>query len=457
MKAAIVSAAFLAVPAMSQAPAAAAAAPTTPAAAAPATPEAAPAVAAPAPAPAVVEAAPVAPAPAAPVVEAAPAVQPTPAPAPAVEPAPAVKAAPAVTAKKKVAVKKATPKAEKKEAVLTFPAKIDIQGKKVLWNETEDVKGDNLEQWFGRATLSMLAKASDFEGKVTIRAIPADFGGKMAMVQKKDQIVAVDSVMTRSVTGGGTYTVDTTVYRSQEVESIVEQSVDQFEIYEAYTYYKTEVVDLKMGRFWSNDRLGMAFGNYADNKSGASFMPAGKGVNAFEISKSVLGSLFFRMSLESSDPNLNKGDLRIGMKFADLSSISWLKIGVNYRSNLFDVVKDPNAVVMHNGATTVEVPLGKFRIFGEAGFRGMDSDGEITEIPITGGLEIPAGRALDKVLVEAEWNKDREAKSGSAKEVLGSIFVQKKISDRFMISFGVQSNDQTEDFAMVGRLTGTIN
>lgn len=448
MKAAIVSAAFLAVPAMSQAPATVAA-PAAPAAAAPApaavvAPEAAPA-AAPAPAP-VVEAP-------APVVEAAPVV----APAPAVAAAPIDTPAPVVTAKKKVAVKKAAPKAEKKGAVVTFPSKIDIQGKKVLWNETEDVKGDNLEQWFGRATLSMLSKTSDFEGKVTIRAIPADFGGKMAMVQKKDKIMPVDSVMTRTVNGGGSYTIDTTVYRSQEVEEIVEQSVDQFEIYEAYTYFKMEVVDLKMGRFWSNDRIGMAFGNYADNKSGASFMPAGKGVNAFEVSKSVLGSLFFRMSLESSDPNLNKGDLRIGMKFADLSSISWLKIGVNYRSNLFDVVKDPDAVVMHNGAATVELPLGKFRVFGEAGFRGMDSDGEITEIPITGGVEIPAGRALDKVLLEAEWNKDREAKSGKAKEVLGSIFVQKKISDRFMISFGVQSNDQTEDFAMIGRLTGTIN
>lgn len=465
MKAALVGAAFLAVPAMSQAPAAPAAEVAPAPVAAPAAPATTPAI----------ETAPVAaevvPAPAAPVAEPAPApvaAEPAPAPAPVVViPPPVVEPAKEPVKEKTVfaaaPAKKAPAKAKKEAVTIDVPAKIDIQGKKVLWNKTDDTEGNNLEEWFGRATVSILSKTTDFEGKVTIRAIPADFGGNVASVSTKTEKVThkvwVDTTIRHTINGGGTYTTDSLIYTDREVDTLLVETkpADKFEIYEAYAFFQEDYLNLKLGRFWTNDRAGMAFGNYADNGVGASFMSAGKSSNAIEISKTVFNSIFFRLGLESSDPHLNKGDLRFGMKFSDLSSISWLRVGAHYRSNLFDVVKDPDAVVLHNAAGMVELPLGGWRLWSEVGFRGMDSDGEIAEIPITGGIEIPGGRILDKILLEAEWNKDREEKDGTAKEVLGSVFIQKKVSNRFLISFGVQSNEQTEDFAMVGRLTATIN
>jgi len=430
-------------PAVAPAPAAATVVTTPVAAPAPAavTPVAAPA---PVPAPAVVAApAPeVAPAPAevAPAIVAAPVVAPVAAPVAEVKPvAPApkviVKAAP---------VKKAV---AKDEIEVTMPAKIDIQGKKVMWNKTEDVNGNNLEDWFGRAYLSLATKSKKFDSKLTIRAFPADFGNKS--ITKGRDSLAIDrhadgTIASASLIQGKTDTVKT----------------DKFQLYEAWTYFKGGDVDLKLGRYFSNDRVGSAFGNYADNDDageGALFMPAGQSVNAIEVSRNFFENVDFRMAFESNDKNLNKADLRVGLKLSNLASLPGFKVGVNYRNDMFNLIKEPDSIVHNNAAFSVEVPLGKWRFWSEVGMRKFTSDGASPVVPVTGGIDIPLGRVLDKLLVEAEFNNDRVAVKGKTKKVLGSMFMQKKVSNRFLISFGVQSNNQTADYAMIGRLSATIN
>ncbi len=334
---------------------------------------------------------------------------------------------------------------------IDVPAKIDIQGKKVLWMNSEDKNGDNLENWFGRATLGVSAKGKTFEGKITLRAFPADFGTTTQIAKT----YAKDTTVLREVSAGsGNWSLkDTSVTRSR-ADSVMS---DKFELYEAWTEYKAKVLNVKMGRFLSNDRAGMAFGNYADEAPKTQFMPAGVGVNALEINKNIFENVSFRMAFESRGQYLNKGDLRIGLKAFNLSSVEMLKVGINYRNNMFDVINNPDTMVTHNASAVFEMPIQKWRIWTEFGFRGMNKEGNTPDMPISGGVEIPLGRALDKFLVEAEWFKDRKAVDGEVKEVVASMFLQKKLGDRMTISFGIQASDGTKDYAMVGRLTGTIN
>ncbi|HSQ40773.1 MAG TPA: hypothetical protein VLM37_00680 [Fibrobacteraceae bacterium] len=305
-----------------------------------------------------------------------------------------------------------------------IPAKIDIQGKKVLWNQVEDSVGDNLEEWFGRATVSVEAKGQDFSGLITVRAIPAAYSDTSNL--------------------GMTIQDDDTIY--------TEKKTDKFELYEAWTQYNTAFLNMKLGRYHSNDRYGVAFGNYADETSGARFMPAGRSVDAIELNKSPFEGLSFRVAFESEGSHLNNGGMRAALQLANLQSLEWFHVGINYRNNMFSAINDPDLVVSHNFDFQLELPLNKVRLWGEIGFRDLTSDGNSPGLPITGGIELPGGRLLNRVIIEAEWDKDRENK-----EVLGSLFLQKKVTDRFLISFGVLSNNDSEDFAMQARLTSIIN
>ena len=336
---------------------------------------------------------------------------------------------------------------------IDVPAKIDIQGKKVMWINTTDKNVNNFEEWFGRATMSVVAKSTNFEGKFTLRAFPSDFGA----ITTTEHTVFDTTTVYRAAGTGAPVAVDSISAR------VIRDTVktDKFELYEAYVNYKNpNSVDFKMGRYLSNDRVnGSFFGNYADEAPGVKFMPAGVNVNAIEISHTWYGNVFFRAALESRAANLNRGDLRMSLKLSKLASLEWLNIGINYRNDMFKVIKYTDSIVNHYASATIEMPLPKnFRVWGEAGFRGMNSNGDTPKMPLLAGLEVPGGKVFDKVIFEAEWLNDREpAKGEKAKDVLGSAFVQKKINDRFLISFGMQSNNNTEDFALVGRLTGTIN
>lgn len=395
---------------------------------------------------------------AAPVAVEAPAPKLAPAPvAVAQTPAPAKVAAPVPVALP-LMVPRARAKKVEDESDITLSGKIDIQGTKVLWNNTVDKNSNNLESWFGRGQFSIDAKTKDYEGKITVRAYPSDFGTKaVGRVDSVNVAYWRDTVVTHA-SGGVTFDTVRTVSTKKVpiVDSIA--NVDRFELYEAYTTFKGSDLDVKLGRYWSNDRVGMAFGNYADEAPKAQFMPAGLQVNAIEISHTWFENIFARVALESSDPNLNKGSLRANLSLNHLAGIEWLRIGLNYRNNIFDVIKYTDTLVTHNASATVELPIcANFRIFTEVGMRNMNSDGNSPDMPITFGAELPGGRILDKILLEGEFFNDRAAVDKKVKKTLGSVFVQKNINRRFLISFGAQSNNNTEDFAMIGRLTALID
>lgn len=418
-------------------------------------PVAAPAVATPAPAPApvVVDSIVAAPAPmAAPAPEAAPApapvvVVPPPSAPIAEKPAPAPKVAEmtAPVAAPKPEAKKAEPK-KAEFAIVDVPANFEIQAKKIMYNKTDDKDGNNLDQWWGRANLMILTQSEGFKGKIHLRMYPGD-------LRDNKVVTSVDTS-----TG-----VAKTKY------------IDAFELYEAWAQEKGKYVNFKLGRWDNTTRPGSSyFGGYVDGYYNG-FLSSKGPENLVQFGITANENMSLDLSLISKDANLNKGDLRAYFKFAKLNGIEKLDVGIGYRTNVFDEVKDGDVDVTHNIDLAFSLPVGPARLFAETGFIGLDNQqgkngvadkGKTYDAqwPVLGGIDFALGRALDRVVIEAEWSNVPKAKDsqGSAdirtsKEVLGSIMIQKKLNDRFTLTGGVHSHDKTEDFAVSGRLQGRIN
>jgi hypothetical protein len=462
-------------PAAPVAPAPAAAAPKAPATTtAPATPAATPAPAAQAttPASAVPAATPV---PAA-VEPKAPATTPVATSAPTTTPA--LAQAPA-TADTNNAEKPKSKKKKKIEfATVDFPANFEIQGKKVMPLDSEDWPADNLDQWWGRANLMVETQSENFKGKVHLRMYPGEFGDRIPV---------------------------------SDTSSIAR---DRIEIYEAWAWHKGDYFNFKIGRWSNTTRFGsQTFGGYIDakrdknldeatSKDGstkntvrrqAGFMSTYDPENAVQFGVNFLEDIFLDLSLISMDKNLNKGDLRLNLRFEDLANVNNLNVGIGYRSNLFDEVYSKYGDVTHTVALGGKVPiltdigfLKNMNLFIEAALIGIDDQngtaissdcpktspsrfevnslcrsdkGKLNSIdkPILAGLEIDLYRSFDKVVVEVEYDGNRENKNGHVKDILGSIYVKKQLNDRFTVNLGMQSENNSKDFSFAGRLQGRIN
>jgi len=444
MLASLVSAQITAAPSAVVAPAPAPTAVVAPAPAPAPAPVAAPATVAP-PAPVAAPVATDAPAPAAapaptaefviaPITETA---APVAAPAPVVAPAP-VKAP--VPPKVVVAAPAPAPKAEPAKkaefAIVDVPANFEIQAKKVMYNKEDDVNHNNLDQWWGRANLMILTQSDDFKGKIHLRMYPGDLSDNRYMVPK-----AADTTSTNS-----------------------SKFADKFELYEAWASQKGQYVNFKLGRWDNTTRPGsFYFGGYVDNTP-SGFASANKPENLVQFGITANENLSLDLALISKDANLNKGDLRAYFKFAKLNGIEKLDVGIGYRTNLFDEIKNSDGDVTHNVDLAFSLPVvSSVRLFAEAGMIQLDNqegdsltaDGGKTldpTIPVLGGIEVKPSRGLDRVVVEAEWNKDR-----TKKEVLASLMIQKKLTDRFTLTGAVHSHEATQDLAISARLQGRIN
>jgi hypothetical protein len=279
-------------------------------------------------------------------------------------------------------------------------------------------------------------------------------------------------------------------------------------LYEAWAWHRGDYVNLKLGRWENTTRYGSkTFGGYLDAKKNRNaYRPERGTVAAKEIKSGFMSTidpenaLQFGMNnfsenvsldiaLISSDRNLNKGDLRVYFAFKELEGLKAMNIGLGYRSNVFDEIYNKRGDVTHTVDLGFRVPLvseigilKKLNFFGEAALVGLDDQaGQKFEagdseygyrddrggtknngfvMPILGGLDFELFQGLDKIVLEAEYNGDRVNLSNADKKatsVQGSIYVQKKLNDRFILNMGVQSENNTKDFSFAGRLQGKIN
>ncbi|GHV13564.1 hypothetical protein AGMMS49938_08310 [Fibrobacterales bacterium] len=416
-----------------------------------------------------------------PVAEVAPTPEAAPAPVVEAAPAPEVQAvvldSAAAVVKDSAEVAKATealvsqvaaqPKAKKKRgsrapkndfAVVDVPANFEIQAKKVM-PVNSDWSDNNLDQWWGRANLQVLTESENFQGKVHLRMYPNGYKGDVS----KD-------------------------------------GRDYFQLYEAWAWQKGDYVNFKIGRWDNTTRFGSkSFGGYVDAKKNKNLIDPSKNVsvrasgfmssydpeNAIQFGLNNFSeNVTLDVALVSGDANLNRGDLRVYFGFKELSGIQDLDIGVGYRSNVFDGIYSKETDVTHTVDFAVRAPivreagaLKNLNAFLEFALIGLDDQegsderedgGNIPSScnpvgPLLGGLDFSFYRGLDKIIIEAEYDSHR-AKYGKdgkkldhIKDVQGSIYVQKKLNDRFTLNLGVQSENNTKDFSFAGRLQGRIN
>ena len=367
-----------------------------------------------------------------------PAVTPAPvvAPTPVAEPAPAVEAPTTVTTTEEVASIEPTSTTSRKKkkmienAVFSvnqidfdINADFELEAGKVFWTSEEDYDSDNFETWNGEANLAILAETQNFKGKLALAFYPGDL--------KTDNAK------------GTTGSVN-----------------DYFILREAWANQTNGWFSFKVGRWDNTDKNGDYFGGYIDGYMNG-FLSEQDPENQFEFGFVPNENIDIALALISKAPHLNKGDIRAVFNFHDLPSLDQFEIQLGYRSNIFDKVYDAEATVKHNISMKVRWPIVPdfFTVFGEVALMDLSND---LVVPLTGGMEFNF-KTVDRVILEAEYVGDRkkngyyEGNPKHVKDVLGALYLEKALTDRFSLSAGFHNYGASRDFMLSGNLIGRIN
>jgi hypothetical protein len=342
-------------------------------------------------------------------------------------------------------------------SIVDVPANFEIQAKKIMPIDTDNTD-HNLDTWWGRANLMVLTESENFIGKIHLRMYPNGYKGEI------------------SPNGN-----------------------DYFQLYEAWAWHRGDYVNVKIGRWDNTTRFGSkTFGGYIDakkdknidNKKNISnrkedFMSTYDPENAVQFGLNNFSeNISLDIALITSDKNLDKGDLRVYFQFKELAGFENMNFGIGYRSNIFDELnsKSRKEDVTHTVDLALRLPLLRdagilkdLSFFGEVGLIGLDDqegdasradNGSIPKsnypiFPILGGLDLSLYQGLDKIVLELEYDGYRRNKETNSlahrKCTQGSIYIQRKLNDRFTLNMGTQSENGTKDFSFAMRLQGRIN
>lgn len=385
----------------------------------------------------------------APATEIAPVAEPAPVAAPVVEPTPAAQAEPTQTAEAAPAaestpvvaaadeVQEAAPVKNKKKFIknsllsvnkidFNIKANFELEAGKVFWATEEDEESNNFEHWTGKANVAFLAESDNFKGKVAAAFYPGDLK----------------------------------ICNEENGECDLNDYVSLDEAW-AYQSFANGTFSFKVGRWDITEKNGNYFGGYIDGYV-AGFESSQSAENHIEFGFTPNENLDITASLISGAVHLNQGDLRLAFNFHDLASIEALEIQLAYRANLFDVIHDSDADIKHNASLKVKLPLvdKKLSIFGEFALMDMSDD---MIIPVTGGLEL-TNVLIDRIILETEYVGDRhkhpdfiDTKTDHVKDVLGSLYLQQALTDRFTLSAGFHSYGPSKDYMLSGKIIGRIN
>ena len=344
-------------------------------------------------------------------------------------------------AKKKRKKKKMIDNAMFETQKLSFDvmADFELEAGKVFWNTEDDENGDNLETWNGEANFAILAEGDDFKGKLGISLHPGDLEKSVDDYETKRQ------------------------KREKIRNDDYNEVSDYFELDEAWAYQETEHLSFKVGRWDNTDKNGDYFGGYIDGYL-AGFMSTQRSENQLQFGFTPTENMDFFVSLISTAPHLNKGDVRAAFNFHGLEGLSDLNVQLAYRANVFDVVYDSDAEIKHNASLKANLPIIRkhMNIFAEAALMNIDPNEDMV-IPVTGGFAFFTP-VVDRIILEAEYIGDRHEhpeyqsfKTKNVKDVLGALYLEKAFTDRFSLSAGFHSYGSSRDFMLSGNLVGRIN
>ena len=356
--------------------------------------------------------------------------------APVQKPAPEAVVVPAEAPAEVAATEPASTEARKKKkmienAVFTvneinfdINADFELEAGKVFWTSEDDVNSDNLEKWSGKANFAILAETDNFKGKLALAFYPGDL-------------------------------------KTDNVNHDMGAAEDYFSIDEAWAQQSNGFFSFRLGRWDNTDKNGDYFGGYIDGYRNG-FLSTQDPENQFEFGFNPNENMDIAVSFISKSTYLNKGDLRIVFNFHDLPSLELFDIQLGYRSNFFDKIHDSDVDVIHNASLKVRAPIipNFFTVFGEVALMDMSND---LVVPLTGGIEMNF-KTVDRVILEAEFVNDRHnhsnyigSKSKHVKDVLGALYLEKALTDRFSLSAGFHNYGASRDFMLSGNLIGRIN
>ena len=369
--------------------------------------------------------------------EPTPAVTPAPvvAPTPVAEPAPAVQVPTVTTTEEVAAIEPVSTTTRKKKKMIEnavfsvnqidfdINADFELEAGKVFWTSEDDDNSDNFETWNGEANLAILAETQNFKGKLALTFYPGDL-------------------------------------KADNVKGETGSAEDYFSLKEAWANQTNGWFSFKVGRWDNTDKNGDYFGGYIDGYMNG-FLSEQDPENQFEFGFVPNENIDIALSLISKAAHLNKGDLRAVFNFHDLPSLEQLEIQLGYRSNIFDKVYDTDIDVKHNVSLKVRWPIVPdfFTVFGEVALMDMSND---MVVPLTGGMEFNF-KTVDRVILEAEYVGDRkkngyyEGNPKHVKDVLGALYLEKALTDRFSLSAGFHNYGASRDFMLSGNLIGRIN
>jgi len=407
--------------------------------------------------------------------------------------------------------KKRSSRAPKNDfAVVDVPANFEIQARKNFpiaerfKDKNDPTNNDpvwstnNLDTWWGRANLMVLTESENFVGKVHLRIYPGQLYGSTPTVA-----TAVDSTSTDRY--GNLEAKD--IFQLYEAWAwhrgdYVNVKIGRWDnttrfgskTFGGYVDAKKDKNKDKKICNGSDECLNPSTKEQLPRKSinirPSGFMSTYAPENALQFGLNNFSeNISLDIALISGDKHLNRGDLRVYFAFKDLAGLENVDIGIGYRSNVFDGIYNKRSDITHTVDFGFRMPLIKeagllknLNLFAEAALIGLDdqigswsradeggsphSEGCDPTFPILGGLDFSFYRGLDKIVIEAEYDGNRKNATGDShykgsktgvKDVLGSIYAQKILNDRFTLNMGIQSENNTKDFSYALRLQGRIN
>ncbi len=309
--------------------------------------------------------------------------------------------------------------AEEQEVSVKPFANIQIHAEKNLYEEGTK---DNLDTWYGRLNVGADAKKGNLSGLFSIRFYPADFGYDFKGFESQKNV---------------------------EVPS----SIAKIQVTDALVTHEGEYINTTVGRTTLCNSNGVWGGNYIDEGLGGYFTGKGITANFLTFSKEY-STMRTDVTLQANDDNLNKGNLRI---WQDISPTEAINLGVGYNSNVFDLIYDEDAKVMHtaafNAAYTFEAEQ---KLFVEVGIKDISDDSDDLYIPVIIGASTPVSMIIDMVQAEVEYVDEEDRKRLTAIEetpIQWGIFAQKELNENMAFYLGLQTVAKVDEPSLGARFS----
>jgi hypothetical protein len=204
----------------------------------------------------------------------------------------------------------------------------------------------------------------------------------------------------------------------------------------------------RAGRIKTSETHSAVFGNYIDQSAGPKFKSRLAYHNATEFISESGNGITSSLMLGVSDPNLNKGFLRIVEKWESPFGLSLMG---GFKSNIFDLVYDADADVINQVAFSPAYTLPNgIKVYMETAWQQVAGDDD--QIPVMGGVGFKAGPYVDLVALETEFLADRKS-GGEDKPLLLHLHMAKKFLKRLKVEASLHSDNKAPDFE---DMTGSV-